>query len=80
MGMTHWRHYFWQMHVPKALGILFTFTPLCSTNCSFPMDMNYSRFTTSVSEARKAFAVRVQNIHLFFTGSGYNSVFWTLLR
>lgn len=34
-------------------------SPLCSIICSFPTDMNYSRFLTSVSAARKASPIRV---------------------
>lgn len=59
MEMMYWKHYLWEMHIPKARVFPFTFPASCPTNHSFPTDMNYSRFITTVSGARKASPIRL---------------------
>jgi len=59
MEVMNWKCYLWEMHIPKSTGVLFAFPASCPPNCSFPIDMNYSRFITTVSAARQASPIRL---------------------
>lgn len=66
----NWKHQLREMHIPKALGFLFAFLVSCSINCSFPTDMNYSRFITTVSAARKASPIRLLSEYMLVLWKG----------
>lgn len=54
MEMANWRLHLWQMSIPEALS-----SQRYVQLSAFPTDMNYSRFLTTVSAARKESPIRL---------------------